>query len=289
MRTFLPRFGAIVIGCLLATATITFAAGNGTPSAQPTQPAAAPQPVALVVPDVRNQAYVFAKGTLEDAGFAWKVRGSVEGYAANIVVSQSPAPGTQVVDTGAPLVTLGLTRNAAYVQEGEPENVSPYAGTPLELAGVPSQAPPPNAQAPQPKPKPAAKPRLTAKPRPEAKPKAKVARKQTAAAARKRPPAFEVPGARPEPLDEIPLTERAARLASFVAAHPKPTDAAVQHWLYQHEWIVTGARFGWWRGAEALEILVRVDRRVEELWGVGTRSRRLAERTLAEVRASAAS
>jgi hypothetical protein len=275
MRTFLPRFGAIVIGCLLASATITFAAGNGTPQTAPTQPAAAPQPTALVVPDVRSQAYVFAKGTLEDAGFAWKVTGSVEGYAANVVVTQSPAPGTRVVDTGAPLVTLGLSRNGDYGQEGEPENASPYAGTALELAGVRSQAPPPAAKVPQKK----------AKAKPVAKAKAKPVRKQAAAAPSKRPPAFKVQGARPEPLDEIALPERAARLARYVDAHPKPTDAAVQHWLYQHQWIVTGARFGWWRGAEALQTLVEVDRKVERRWGIGSKSRMLAERALAEVRA----
>ena len=61
----------------------------------------------LVVPDVRGQAYVFAKGILEDAGFAWRVPGA-RGFAANTVVGQSPLPGTRVVDTGAPLVTLRL-------------------------------------------------------------------------------------------------------------------------------------------------------------------------------------
>jgi PASTA domain len=271
MRTVLPRFGAIVIGCLLASATLTFAAGNGTRPAAPAQPAATTaQPAALVVPDVRNQAYVFAKGTLEDAGFAWKVTGSVEGYAANVVVTQSPSAGTRVVDTGAPLVTLGLARNPGYVQEGEPENVSPFAGTALELAGVPTQAPAPAVKAPQPKP--------TATPKPKPKP-------TKAKPAAKRPPAFAVAGAPAEPLDEMPLTERASRLARYVDAHRKPSDAAVRHWLYQHEWIVTGARFGWWRGAEALELLVAVDRKVERRWGIGTRSRRLAQRALAEVRA----
>jgi hypothetical protein len=133
--------------------------------------------------------------------------------------------------------------------------------------------------------KPVRKAAAKPKAKPVAKPKAKPVRKQTATAPSKRPPAFEVPGARPEPLDEIPLTERAARLARYVDAHPKPTDAAVQYWLFQHQWIVTGARFGWWRGAEALETLVAVDRKVERRWGIGTKSRRLAQRTLAEVRA----
>jgi hypothetical protein len=59
----------------------------------------------------------------------------------------------------------------------------------------------------------------------------------------------------------------------------------VRHWLYQHNWIVAGARFGWWRGAEALETLVAVDRHAERQWGIGAKSRRVAERALAEVRA----
>src|ERR1051326_8613709 len=55
----------------------------------------------LVVPDVRGQIYVFAKGILEDDGFAWQVIGSVQGFAANTVVTQKPKPGTVVLDTGA--------------------------------------------------------------------------------------------------------------------------------------------------------------------------------------------
>ncbi len=92
------------------------------------------------MPDVRNQAFVFAKGTLADAGFAWRVVGSVHGYAANIVVSQSPAAGTHVIDTGAPLVTLTLKRNGSYTEAGDAADTSPYPGTvvqPSDLAGNP--------------------------------------------------------------------------------------------------------------------------------------------------------
>ena len=91
----LPRFLAIVVVCVLASTAVTFAAGNGaTPPATPATPATPAEPAALVVPDVRDQAYVFAKGTLEDAGFAWKLEGGAPGYAANVVVRQSPSPGT---------------------------------------------------------------------------------------------------------------------------------------------------------------------------------------------------
>src|SRR5437868_6003372 len=71
-----------------------------------------------------------------------------------------------------------------------------------------------------------------------------------------RPPAFHVAGARKEPLDEIPLPKRAARLEGWLARHPHPTNANVSYWLYQNAWIVTGARFGWWHGAQALRLLV---------------------------------
>src|SRR5438876_1021821 len=91
----------------------------------------------------------------------------------------------------------------------------------------------------------AAQPRIAA-PTPKSKPAA-------------RPPAFNVPGARKEPLDEIPLPRRAARLQGWLARHPNPTSANVHYWLYQNAWIVTGARFGWWHGAEALRLLVRAD------------------------------
>ena len=53
---------------------------------------------------------MFAKGILEDSGFAWRVVGSVRGYSSNRVITQSPAAGTRVVDTGAPTVIVGLVR-----------------------------------------------------------------------------------------------------------------------------------------------------------------------------------
>jgi hypothetical protein len=269
----------VVAGCLLASAAVTFAAGGSAPTPPVAAPAPAP-PVNLVVPDVGNQAYVFAKGTLEDAGFAWKVVGPVKGYAANVVASQSPAAGTELVDTGTPTITLQLSRNKAYGEKGDPENASPYAGTAVELAKLPTE---PAAAPASPSTAPAAPAASAPKPAaraPKAKPKATPA---------KRTPAFAVPGAPAEPLDEIALDVRAQRLAAWLESHRRPTDANVNHWLYQHQWIVTGARFGWFHGAEALEILVSVDRRVEQIWGIGTRSRVLAERSLAEVRSRAAS
>jgi hypothetical protein len=102
---------------------------------------------------------------------------------------------------------------------------------------------------------------------------------------RARVPAFNVPGATKEPLDEIALPVRARRLDAWLTADQGPTAANQRHWLYQHAWIVTGAKFGWWRGAEALRLLIRVDRRIESRWGIGYRSEAIARRALASAEA----
>jgi hypothetical protein len=101
---------------------------------------------------------------------------------------------------------------------------------------------------------------------------------------RPRPAAFHVPGVPKEPLDEIPLPARARRLDAWLTRDRGPTAANQRHWLYQHAWIVTGASFGWWHGAEALNVLIRVDRRVESQWGIGYRSEAVARGALAAVR-----
>ena len=100
-----------------------------------------------------------------------------------------------------------------------------------------------------------------------------------------RPPAFHVAGAPREPLDEITLPARARRLEAWLTPSRSFTSANLRHWLYQHAWIVTGARFGWWHGAEALRLLIRVDRRVEARWGVGYRTEAAVRQALAEVAA----
>jgi PASTA domain-containing protein len=273
----LPRLALIAMAIGLFTAALGLAANStlSTPSAPVATPGAAePQP--LVVPDVRKQAYVFAKGTLEQNGFAWRVEGSVPGFAANTVVSQSPAPGSRLIADGAPIIVLRLARNGSYAQEGVPENASPFAGKAARLVGSPAPAKP----APKPAAEPAAAPKPAAKPKPAAQPKPAAAPKPNAAA---RKPAFAVAGAPAEPADEIALNVRAKRLAAWLEQHPTPSDANVNHWLYQHNWIVTGAQFGWSSGAEALRTLVAVDKRVQELWGIGASSERLAASALAEV------
>jgi hypothetical protein len=102
-----------------------------------------------------------------------------------------------------------------------------------------------------------------------------------------RPPAFHVQGAPKEPLDEMALPVRARRLDTWLTPGRSPIAANQHHWLYQHAWIVTGAKFGWWHGAEALRVLIRVDRRVESQWGIGYRSEAAARRALAVLEAKA--
>jgi PASTA domain len=273
LSSVFARIVALTAILVLGSATISFAAESQFgAAATPNEVTVAP-PELVTIPDVRGQAYVFAKGTLEEAGFAWRVAGAVQGYPANSVVSQAPAAGTRVVDTGMPTIQLGLARNGSYAQEGSPENSSPYDGTAIKLPGRPKPAAKPKAK---PRPKPVARPKPKAKPAAKPKP----APRPIA-----RPKAFQVAGAPAEPLDEAPLTTRARRLERWLATHREPTSANVNHWLYQHEWIVTGARFGWWRGAQALEILVRVDEQVQRRWKIGAKSEAAARRTLAAVRA----
>jgi hypothetical protein len=279
LAALLPRAVLVAVVWVLATAAFTFAADTTIvgPS-RPSTPSAAAKPAELVVPSVTAQAYVFAKGILEDSGFAWRVSGAVHGYSSNRVLTQSPAAGTRVVDTGAPTIVLHLV-HGPYAELGRPADASPYAGTPIRLANL-AVATVPAAPAKKPAAKPAVKPAA----KPKRKPAARRRHKPVARPAR--PPAFVVPGAPKEPFDEMTLPARALRLEAWLANRPK-TSANVQHWLYQHAWIVTGAKFGWWHGAQALEILIRVDQRLQQRWGVGRKSEAVARAALAMVRSRA--
>jgi len=264
----LPRLVVLGFVCLLAGATLTYGAAKrlSAPASTQQTPVSAPT---VVVPEVTGQAFVFAKGALEDAGFAWKVVGRVHGYAANRVVSQSPAAGTKLKDSGAPTVTLSLSRSS-YAESGEPEDTSPYMGTAI----VPVR---PVVTAPVKAPAPAKRAAPTTH---QVAQSHKVVAKQTA-----RPPAFVVKSAPKEPLKELPLPDRARLLQRWLSSHPKPTNANVRHFLYQNAWITTGAKFGWWHGAQAVKILIGTDQQAERLWGVGTKSELAARHVLAEVKA----
>jgi hypothetical protein len=275
IATRLPRVLVVGVVLLLASATLAVGAAQRLNAV----PQGAPAPVSqepMVVPDVTGQAFVFAKGSLEDTGFAWRVVGSVHGYAANKVATQTPAPGTKLKDTGAPTIVLTLARTG-YPEKGEPEDLSPYLGTSIEPIAVKPLAPAapattaPTTTAPAP---------ATTAPAPAASPKPAAPSKPAASS---RPAAFTVANAPKEPTDEMPLTRRASLLTAWIKAHPKRSAAGVRHFLYQHTWIVTGAKFGWWHGAEALRQLIAADRTAAKLWGIGSKSELVAKRALAEV------
>lgn len=271
----LPRLLALTVIWLLGAATFTLAAEKKAATPTPIAASQAAKPALLTVPDVRGKAYVFAKGILQDSDLAWRVQGAVQGYAANSVVDQSPSAGARVVDNGAPTVTLRLSKNSAYGERGLPENEAPYPGTrilsltewraeheqPQETTSTTStttETTAPTTTETQPAPEPA----------------------------ESRKPDFEVRGAPAEPTDELTLPARARMLARRMDAMSKPTNRLVNHWLYQHTWIVTGARFGWHDGAEALRILIKVDQSLVRRFDFGARSEVVARRALAYVEAN---
>jgi hypothetical protein len=295
---------------LLSGATLTLAAERVDSSAPTLEPIEA-APKMLVVPDVTGQAYVFAKGILQDNGFAWHVTGPIQGFAANVVSTQKPVAGTTVVDTGAPTIALTLARNATYNERGTPDNDAPYNGTAVRLpSALPAVKPQPKLQpvqaplVPNPLTTPAAPvtptpvtpapavttPAATAPatvpatptPTPTPTPARPATTPSTGTA---RPPDFVAPGAPKEPAKSQPLPLRAQSLAAWLEKHRRPTAASLNYWLYEHAYIIAGARFGWWHGAEALQILIAVDKRAEQLWGVGNQSELIARKALAEVQA----
>ena len=123
----LPRLTAVAAAGLLVSATISLAADKPAVAKKPATHASKPQKV-MLVPDVSGQLFVFASGMLEDGGFGWKVRGAVHGYPANLVVSQSPKPGTHVLDTGTPTITLRLALGKG-AELGQPQDRSSYGAS----------------------------------------------------------------------------------------------------------------------------------------------------------------
>ena len=143
-RILFLRQIALALVTLFATAGVGLASQGGTNAASAAtsrgKPAkhvrhqASPPAPALTVPQVERRPYVFVKGLLEEAGFAWRVVGPVRGFPANFVVSQNPRAGTAVVDNGAPTITLVLERNPTLAERGVPIQRSPYHGTPVVSA-----------------------------------------------------------------------------------------------------------------------------------------------------------
>jgi len=294
LTALLPRFLALTVIWLLGAATYTLAADTVPIAKHETNAQAVAKPHVLTVPDVRKKAYVFAKGILQDAGFAWRVDGAVKGFSANTVTVQRPAPGTKVIDNGAPLVVLSLSKNLTYGESGLPENSAPYKATRVVLVSDWAQN--------QVKPTTSGETETTSTETGATTTAPAVTTTEPAATttepagtttepeqpeAKTRKPDFEVPGAPVEPADEMPLPDRAHALEHRLAGTSKPRQQLINFWLYQHSWIVTGARFGWHDGAQALRILIKVDQSLERRFGFGARSEVVARRALAYVEAQA--
>jgi hypothetical protein len=298
LTALLPRLVALTVIWLLGAATYTLAADTVAPPTQSDKAAAVSKPHVLVVPDVRRKAYVFAKGILQDAGFAWRVQGSVKGYSANTVVSQNPAPGTKVIDNGAPVIDLSLSRNTTYGESGLPENGAPYKGTRIVLVSdwardqIDSGTESGTTAATTTETVPATTTTDTASTtsapvETTTAPAGTTTEPEQPAQDKTRKPDFDVPGAPAEPADEITLPARAHQLEDRLSGDQKPSQHLINFWLYQHSWIVTGARFGWHDGAEALRILIKVDQSLERRFGFGAKSEVVARRALAYVEAQA--
>jgi hypothetical protein len=279
IRITLVHVVGFVVFCAVAFAVLTLATARSNDSDSANRNTAVSYPT-KVVPGVEGQAYVFAESTLLANGFGWKVTGKVAGWAQAIVKSQYPAAGTTVIDTGDPLVTLRLSMPKGYKPRGTPQNESPYTATKIMLPG--------NAAATeilttgsQPTIGRSSATTSTSASTTAPKPEPEV----STSPAQKRPLAFVIAGAKPEPLDEIPLPQRAKKLNRWLDSHRRLSSANEGHWLYQHAWIVTGAKFGWWHGAQALRTLIKVDQRIERLWGVGSKSEAEARAALEFVHA----
>jgi hypothetical protein len=281
VRLTLGRVVAFIVVCALASMALTIIFTHSD-SAEVQHKGKTAAPPNKAVPGVVGQLYVFAEGALQEHGFGWKVVGSVEGWAGMTVASQDPLPGTTVVDTGAPLVTLRLVKPKGYVPQGTPENSSPFAGTEILFPGTSTVTSPPTTSARTTVTTTKTSPTTTAETRPTTTARSTTSAKPKPPA---RPPAFAIAGAKPEPLDEIPLPRRAKNLSTWLDAHGVASPANERYWLVQHAWIVTGAKFGWWHGAQALETLIAVDKRVETLWGIGSKSEAEARAALEFVRA----
>jgi hypothetical protein len=126
----------VIVVALAAGGWFVFHKSPQTISTAPGKHTAAMRSHTIVVPDVRAQTFVVAKSALESAGLAWTVVGGVKGYHANVVVAQTPRPGTRLIDTGAPLIRLRLKK--AGTQVGAPQQHSAVAGTQVEVRGAPS-------------------------------------------------------------------------------------------------------------------------------------------------------
>ena len=169
---------------------------------------------------------MFAKGTLEQDGFAWRVEGGVRRLRRQR---------RRLAEPGARHASRSRRRPDRRAPP-EPQQRLQAGGHPRERLALSRQG------------RPSSSARRSRSRRSRSPPPAREdhVRREAGAKPRQRSrrsasPPSPSPGAPKEPPDEILLSARAKRLAAWVEAHPKRTAADVNHWLYQHNWIVTGA------------------------------------------------
>ena len=217
----------------------------------------------------------------------------VPGAGRCTVTVQRPAPGTKVIDNGAPVVVLSLSKNTTYGESGLPENSAPYKGTRVVLVSdwardqIPTRSETTETTGTEPGATTTETSATTTEPPATTTEPAGTTTEPEQTEDNTRKPDFEVPGAPIEPAAEMPLPERAHALQRRLAGPNKPSQHLINFWLYQHSWIVTGARFGWHDGAEALRILIKVDQSLERRFGFGAKSEVVARRALEYVEAQA--
>ena len=216
-------------------------------------------------------------------------QGSREGLRRQHGHDAVAGAGRRVVDNGAPVVIVTLRRSTEYAERGVPENVSPYDGTSVVLLkrlarragpgrdGPRGPRPPPLRLRPRPQPLRPRRP-LRLRPRHPRRPRSRRRSRPRTAIARRTSPCRR-PG-RAQQRD--PAAERAKNLQRRVsgAQVESPARSSWGNWLYQHAWIVTGARFGWADGDVALQTLVQVDRSLYVRFGFGAKSEQVARSTL---------
>ena len=269
-----PRSPSLA-AALLATTRLTFARPRRSRAAR--RPACRRADAELVVPDIRRPGIRLREGHARGGRLRLEVEGRGSRLRREHRRRADARPGHEAgCQRGAPRSCSASRKTPGTPRRDARGQVSPTRVPPADSASHPATS--------RPRRKPKSLRRRRSNEDLAAAKKTKVAAKKPASTphARLRRGRRARGAARRDDADA-----RATKLDAWVAAHPKRTPADVDHWLYQHKWIVSGARFGWSHGAESLRMLVAVDERVQKLWGVGADSEAVARKALVDVKASA--
>ena len=221
-----PRMAVIGLVWLLATATLTYAAGElTTPAKVATTPAATPRPDSHRPATSATRRSSSRRGFSRTAASAGESRAPCTATRQTLSRPSSPRPGTQVVDTGAPTLKLTL-RRGTYPQDGTAQNASPYAGTSILLPKRSSAAAQslslPSRRRRSRRRRARSEPRSLLSSAPAGPSRSRSGRPPSPSSRprghARRPSSFTAP--RKKPLDEIPLTTRAQRLSAWLTRPP---------------------------------------------------------------------